>query len=389
MKRCLGFAIFSGVVFAIAMTTSQASPNANTNAAPANSAATASSPGSSPAVAPVVAPATTAATQSAKPIVTDINGFLNQNGFKNLYIFGDSLSDPGNILSLTYHAKGGPMPPLKYFFNGRYSNGLIWAEYLAPALNIAPAHVHNYAYAGATIADGNIANANNDFPNFQKEVSLFLQDTPANSINSDDSLFVIWVGADNFLSMKPTDFGNPAQYIQTQVSSLVQQIALINDKTLGKQFLVLAVPKVGIAPYMQELLPELNAKTRKAAAAVGAPTPAPITAATLDTFVNGFNQALVQGLQQVATAKNIQIKFLDLNPTLAAALKNPQQWQITNTKQSCYNKQKKTICSNPQDYFFYDHLHPTTTVHNHMASNIFNQLVSRQMGEKRQGFRMG
>jgi phospholipase/lecithinase/hemolysin len=53
--------------------------------------------------------------------------------FSQLYVFGDSLSDPGNVFNLS----GSTQPPAPYF-NGRLSNGLVWSEYLAQSLNLAP-----------------------------------------------------------------------------------------------------------------------------------------------------------------------------------------------------------------------------------------------------------
>ncbi|MDY6992457.1 MAG: SGNH/GDSL hydrolase family protein, partial [Pseudomonadota bacterium] len=41
-----------------------------------------------------------------------------------IYVFGDSLSDKGNLFELT------GLPPDPPYFNGRFSNGLLWSEYL-------------------------------------------------------------------------------------------------------------------------------------------------------------------------------------------------------------------------------------------------------------------
>ena len=69
--------------------------------------------------------------------------------YSNLYIFGDSLSDTGNIFALT----GGATPAAPYFA-GRFSDGPVWAETLATSLGLPAASTasllggQNFAFVG-------------------------------------------------------------------------------------------------------------------------------------------------------------------------------------------------------------------------------------------------
>ena len=47
-------------------------------------------------------------------------------GFKNLVVFGDSLSDPGNLNRRTL----GFFVPSSVFYHSRFSNGPIWTDYI-------------------------------------------------------------------------------------------------------------------------------------------------------------------------------------------------------------------------------------------------------------------
>src|SRR3954462_11973986 len=72
--------------------------------------------------------------------------------FSNLVVFGDSLSDIGNISSATFGTTPGPS-----YYNGRFSNGPVYAETLAtglglPALARSTASGNDYAYGGAQTA---------------------------------------------------------------------------------------------------------------------------------------------------------------------------------------------------------------------------------------------
>jgi outer membrane lipase/esterase len=73
--------------------------------------------------------------------------------FSNLFIFGDSLADTGNLSLLTGGAVPGNTQP---YDNGRFSNGPLWVETLASGMglgaNVAAPSIaggNNYAIAGA------------------------------------------------------------------------------------------------------------------------------------------------------------------------------------------------------------------------------------------------
>src|SRR5882762_6059918 len=59
--------------------------------------------------------------------------------FTALYVFGDSLSDTGRS----------PAPAPSYY-NGRYSNGLLWVEYLSVELGLPYNASNNFAVSGST-----------------------------------------------------------------------------------------------------------------------------------------------------------------------------------------------------------------------------------------------
>ncbi|MDK2413020.1 putative Ig domain-containing protein, partial [Aphanizomenon sp. PH219] len=72
------------------------------------------------------------------------------NPYKNLVIFGDSLSDTGNF----YKASGNTFPPSPNY-QGRASNGLIWVDYFAPDLQFTNPSIQNYAFFGANTGISN------------------------------------------------------------------------------------------------------------------------------------------------------------------------------------------------------------------------------------------
>jgi outer membrane lipase/esterase len=107
--------------------------------------------------------------------------------YSNLYIFGDSLSDTGNIFALT----GGATPAAPYFA-GRFSDGPVWAETLATSLGLPAASTaslmggQNFAFGGARTSGGSI-------PSLVAQVGGF---TGAAGLQDGGTLFVV-VGGGN------------------------------------------------------------------------------------------------------------------------------------------------------------------------------------------------
>ena len=64
------------------------------------------------------------------------------HSFTALYAFGDSLSDTGR----------NPAPAPSYF-NGRFSNGPLWVEYLSTSFGLAYNPSNNFAVAGSTTSN--------------------------------------------------------------------------------------------------------------------------------------------------------------------------------------------------------------------------------------------
>ena len=78
--------------------------------------------------------------------------------FTNLVVFGDSLSDVGNVDSSPFVDIPGP-----YYWNGRFSNGPVYAETLATGLGL-PALTRSTASGGTDYAYGGAKTTGTSFP---------------------------------------------------------------------------------------------------------------------------------------------------------------------------------------------------------------------------------
>jgi hypothetical protein len=92
--------------------------------------------------------------------------------YPRIVVLGDSLSDIGNLHSLT----GGALPTPPHAA-GRFCNGPLWIEYLAEHLGIELLPDDNYAVGGATTGSYNVNNGEVDhqkYPGLQQQIEAFL-----------------------------------------------------------------------------------------------------------------------------------------------------------------------------------------------------------------------
>lgn len=142
-----------------------------------------------------------------------VQGVSAASMFTGLHVFGDSLSDTGNV----YTATGGLTPPAP-FYEGRFSNGRNWVEQLAtdhlglPAPTPGLAGGANHAWGGAYTA------AAGDVPSVLSQVNMFI--AAGGGFGSSD-LVILWGGANDFLSGGVTDPASSVGNLSIAITALV------------------------------------------------------------------------------------------------------------------------------------------------------------------------
>lgn len=295
--------------------------------------------------------------------------------FDKIYIFGDSLSDTGNIHAYTKTAHKLipkiPIIPDVPYYNGRFSNGRNWADYLATALGADVDSKHNYrsmAFGGAWVET--MKDSKQPFPpGLKLEISYYLN-TSFLDKHKDKHLYVIWSGGNDYRKGRAdtqTATDNVTNIIRKQITRLIKHHA--------KYFLIPNLPDLSETPFaysspmaLQENLHELT---------------------------QAHNQKLSNMINELKT-QHPDVKFysLDIYSALNEIVANPQQYGITNATTACYDSDPIQIpadvatamkkididieknldlqvayqvsqgqghmCDNPDEHLFFDDLHPTT-----------------------------
>lgn len=269
--------------------------------------------------------------------------------FSSYFFFGDSLSDNGNTFAIT----GTPPAP---YFNGRFSNGPTFPEYLKPGV---AAHTAagptvrtnlDFAFGGATAAPGSLV------PNLGQQLGFY----QARGITAGaNDLFVLLAGANDLLDTVavPANQNGPALVASGVRASQAVASAVRTLGTLGaKNIFVLNLPDIS--------------RTARFVTGTGAP------AATLvQGGVVAFNQDIAGQLGTVGLAPDVRLTLFNLNGIFTTILDHGPLFGLTNTRQEFLGL--LAAGQNPGDvngFLFWDGIHPTTKVHQIVANAALEAL---------------
>jgi phospholipase/lecithinase/hemolysin len=232
------------------------------------------------------------------------------NSFSSVIVYGDSLSDNGNLYSAT------GSPPSPPYYKGRFSNGPVAVEQLATQLGVP---LYDFAWGGATTGIGNYGDGGTQtslgsfgLPGMLTELAAY----NLSSVNVSTSLFVVWGGANDFLTGgSPTKAVADIDFI---VSTLQSEGAI--------HILVPNVPDLGLTPdYYGD------------------------TAAT--AYAAEFDSLLKASLPVGAT-------YIDTFGLMHQIENDPAAYGFTDLTDPCFNG--VSVCTDPSQYLFWDGFHPTT-----------------------------
>jgi phospholipase/lecithinase/hemolysin len=286
--------------------------------------------------------------------------------FTSLHVFGDSLSDRGNLAILTQPALGVAVPVAPTYFNGQFSNGDTWVAGLTARLGLSPVFAAPSLAGGQTYAFG-LARSDATTPplglpgfiNLGGQVDAFLAGPSA----SPTALFAVWAGANNLLqALAAAPFlPDPNAFLTAEVASaatgtLTQLSRLVGDG--ARNLLVLNLPDLGQTPRFA---------SNPAAAAAGRQTSA------------AYNTALAAGLAALDAIPGVRVIGLDIFRLFDAILDDPAAFGLSDATTPCVTGTVPNIYLNPlaamlscttaqaAERVFWDPIHPTAATHELLA----------------------
>jgi phospholipase/lecithinase/hemolysin len=257
--------------------------------------------------------------------------------FSDLIVFGDSLSDVGNVAQASFD-----IYPGRYYYNDRFSNGPVWVESLSLELGLgslqrSTAGGANFAYGGAqTTGTGGLEGL--FIRDIDEQVTQFLTTRAVDA----GALFVVFAGSNDLIGGE-SNIAAPVDSLAKDIRRLIAAGA--------RQFLMPNLPLLGFTPRYNDSAP---------------------LAAQYRLRTEQFNAALDLALDNLADS-NAEVTFhrLDVAGLFASAIAEPAAFGLANVTDSAapglepgtasYNSSQ--IVPNPNEYMFWDDLHPTAAVH--------------------------
>lgn len=304
-----------------------------------------------------------------------------------IILFGDSLSDNGNLFDISSKAHNiipliPVVPKNPPYFQGRFTNGKVWIEHLSTSLHV---ELEDYAYGGAWIES--VYDSHHLVPlDLDSQISLY-RIHAAFDQDKTNHLYVVWAGANDYVHDRPDIEEATTRAVNILKSNLDTLIYLG-----AKHFFVPTIPNLSLVPEVREKGPDYM-KRQQAMSKL-------------------HNQKLLAMLtEEQAAHPDLHITVMDVSGVLEEVVKDPAKYNIKNTKDACYGgsymfrvQQNHLLhtaeiqaakqydldliqnpelhaayitgilaengvepCAEPDEYLFWDQIHPTRVIHSVMA----------------------
>ena len=277
--------------------------------------------------------------------------------YSTIVVFGDSLSDTGNVAHITEQLYGVrvPGPPFSNYTDGRFTDGAdtappalnyfgTWVEQFAASLPSHPEIVDsldggtNYAYGFATTGNGTspltLGPVTVQVENIGQQITDYLATHPH---IDNHTLFVVWGGAIDLLyASSSQDVFNAAVRQTLNIQRLIQAGAT--------QFLVPNLPPLGLTP-------RFNGSAGAA-----------LTATTASLLYNSSLGIGIAVLRDFYPRRHLVFYQLDTFKLLRSVVSSPAAYSLVDVKDAA-----QFLPVDPDTFLFWDDLHPTTRGHNILA----------------------
>lgn len=282
--------------------------------------------------------------------------WLSAANVNKVVVFGDSLSDNGNL----FHYMKEQLPMSPPYYEGRFSNGPVWIELLVNSsfAHDKKSHLLDYAFGGAGVSE----DPDNLF-SLHKQVDSYL--LTHNDKAESDSLFAVWIGSNNYLAL-PEDEANTVKEVNDGISKELQRLV---DHG-AKYILVANLPDLGHVPAAKDFdEPELLSRLSKA-----------------------HNEELERHMGDLKVKNpSIEWVFFDVYTEVNDMMNYPGSFGFTNVTDTCYEAaaqepshkmalriaaavQSKYTANACDGYLFFDPVHPSIIAHKIMAKRTREML---------------
>ncbi len=270
--------------------------------------------------------------------------------FTSLTVFGDSLSDTGNLFAATL----GTTPESPPYFDGRFSNGPIWADILAEDFDAKGLESQNFAYGGArALPEADL------LPDLPEQLGLFAL-TGSPDLGSRPIASLLFGANDIFGAIGTPELDAVAM---AAANAVADAAVALSGFGFG-DFLIFNLPDLGATPRYNLFAPD------------AAPA---ATAATLS-----FN-ATLEGRVDALRDTGINVIDIDLFAFIDDMIADPAAFGVTDTTLPCLFPNaaaaeffvQPVLCevAAQTGRAFFDGVHPNVVIHAQVAGIVAAQVA--------------
>lgn len=293
-----------------------------------------------------------------------------------LVVFGDSLSDVGNVSLAT----GGTVPDPAWYPSGRFTDGLSYAENMWNAYglpgNLTPSLLggSGFAFGGARsrygssnlVVDaatglalappvGTPATPSGD--SFAGQIASYIG--AVGGVADPDALYIGWTG------------GNDVRDIGTlrAIGRNVEADALFNQSIADVASALADLISAGARKLLLPTVTNLGLTPEAQSAGTG-----PLFSLQSQLYNDAIDQALLGLVGPIG----LDITRADTFDRLGEIVADPSAFGLSNATDPCLDgffvdeqtKPSVTLCGSPQNYVFWDVIHPSSTIHGILAQDF-------------------
>ena len=318
------------------------------------------------------------------------------SGYSNIYVFGDSLSDNGNLSMAPGAPAGTPE---------RFTNGAVAVEILAGALGLTltPSdHLNggfsgnNFAVAGAKAIDEDGDELTPDI-NLPTQINAFLQINGGTAPS--DALYVVLIGGNDIRAAR--EIRSAAVFAETpEERQAIRQAARDSIKAAveAEQAQVAKLIAAGAQSILVANAPDIGAipETDLVAAGLLANAQTPAQERRAQRIIKAstklsakFNRKLARKIGRLEHQFDIDIVEFDLFGFLTEQIDGAEEFGYTNTDDACIYVFSQGGTPNPEcvvsdpafpaktTFLFWDEIHPTATAHSNAGVAIVETLLAQ------------
>jgi phospholipase/lecithinase/hemolysin len=285
-----------------------------------------------------------------------------------IVVFGDSLSDTGRVFAATNGSTPAPSTPGTWW-NGRFSNGPLWIDYLTEASGVPNM---NYAWGGAACMRTSASQP----PTASEQYAMFVaENTGTNGkpiIKPKHRMAAMYIGGNDILSPDLFNYiqtGNmtgayeKAAAISACIVSCVQTMLNSGEKNI----LLFNIGPIDRTPLILAAGPEL--------------------AAVIKVLTKGINDAVKAAVPYLVKRPRQEVVTLNIYKHNVKSIVHAARYGFTNSTHACIgysgtvSDPTTTLlskCDNPDEYIFYDDVHQTTRSNNITFTRIYKK--TRNLG---------